>query len=428
MLEILGRWNRWGSHPLTSGITRQITPTIIKYAHTKEVIVLKGPRRSGKSTILYQIMDALEAEGVPREAILHVNFEEPKLSPYLSLNMLDELYDTYRENIYPEGKAYIFFDEIQNIPEWERWVRARNKTENIKIFLTGSSAKLMSMEISTLLTGRHLSFDITPLSFSEYLNFCNIKLPAHNLPITPSPKIRQALHEYQQWGGFPAVTLALENQYKLAILQEYFDDILYKDIVMRHDIRDTMSLRNLAIHLLTQTGKLVSFQRLANTFQVSNDLAINYCRYIQEAYMIDLLPFYSLKASIRQRHPQKVYALDLGLRNVVSFAHSSDEGHQVETLVYHCLRRQYGENVFYWSGEGEIDFVIKEGTAVTQLWQVVAGGLDDKNVLARELKAIQEAKKIFPKAVPFIVTKNPSIIRQKLPYKVIPLATLTLSG
>ncbi len=87
-----------------------------------------------------------------------------------------------------------------------------------------------------------------------------------------------------------------------------------------------------------------------------------------------------------------------------------------------------GENVFYWSGEGEIDFVIKEGTAVTQLWQVVAGGLDDKNVLARELKAIQEAKKIFPKAVPFIVTKNPSIIRQKLPYKVIPLATLTLSG
>ncbi len=426
MIEILAKWNRWGSNALESGIIRRITPSILKYSHTKEIIVLKGPRRSGKSTIMFQIMDALEKEGIPKEAILHINFEEPKLYPYLNLATLDELYDTFRENIYPQGKAFIFLDEIQNVPEWERWVRARNDTENIKIFLTGSSAKLMSKEIATLLTGRHLSFEITPLSFAEYLEFCNVIPPILKLPITPAPRIRQALNEYQQWGGFPAVTLAKDNQHKLDILKEYFDDILYKDIVLRHDIRDPISLRNLAIHLLTQTGNLISFQRIAKIFQVSNDLAINYCRYIQEAYMVDLLPFYSLKASIRQRHPQKVYALDLGLRNVVSFAHSADEGHQVETLVYHHLRRHHGENVFYWKGETETDFVIKEGTTVTQLWQVVAEGLDDEKVLARELKALHEARETFPLAEAFIVTKSPLKTSKKLPFKIITLSTIAL--
>ena len=134
MQEVLEKWNRWGTNPLDSGIERQILPDIQRYLHKKEIIVLKGPRRAGKSTILYQLMDILEKEGITQEAMLHVNFEEPKLTPYLNTNILDELYDWYREYVYPEGKAYIFLDEIQNVPDWERWVRARNKTEDINFF------------------------------------------------------------------------------------------------------------------------------------------------------------------------------------------------------------------------------------------------------------------------------------------------------
>lgn len=406
MIDILHKWNRWGTSALPSGIKRLITERIIPYIHTPEVIVLVGPRRSGKSTILYQLMDALEAEGISKQAMLHVNFEEPKLISSLNLNGLDDLYDSYREHVFPEGKAFLFLDEIQNVPQWERWIRARSQTEDVKIFITGSSAKLMSREIATLLTGRHLSFEVSPLNFAEYLTFKNIPLPRHRLPVTAPPIIRQALNDYQQWGGFPAVTLAETVEYKQNLLSTYFDDILYKDIVLRHSIRDSILLRNVAVHLLTQTGNLLSFQRIATIFQISTDTATHYCHCLQESFMTELLPFFSLKAAIRQRHPQKVYALDLGLRGVVSLAHSPDNGRLSESLIYQSLRRRFGDNLFYWKGKQEIDFVVREGNTIAQIWQVVADKLDDPEVAKREVGAIEEAKKNFPHAASFIVAKS----------------------
>lgn len=428
MLDILQKWNRWGSNKLDSGIPRQITPRILAYKESQEIVVLIGPRRSGKSTILYQIMDALEGEGVEQRAMLHLNFEEPRLTSFLTLKGLDDLYDCYREHLFPEGKAYLFLDEIQNIPEWERWVRARNQTEDIKIFVTGSSAKLMSREIATLLTGRHLSFEVSPLNFAEYLEFQKISLPVHKLPVTPPAPIRHALNEYIQWGGFPAVVLAKTLQHKQDILAEYFGDILFKDIVLRHSVRDPILLRNIAIHLLTQTGKLLSFHRVATIFQMSADAAINYCRYIQEAFVVELVPFFSLKAAIRQRHPHKIHAMDLGLRNAVSLAHSEDEGRLIETLVYHCLRRRVGDNVFYWSGENEIDFVVREGNSITEIWQVVSGRLDDDDVVERELKGFIEAAKLFPDAKAFLAVKTLPQKPLHFSGKVVPLWLLLIGS
>ncbi len=426
VIEILYKWNRWGSNLLKSGVLRAKTAEILPYVHTQEILVLIGPRRSGKSTILYQIMDALEKEGVAQQAMLHLNFEEPQLIPFLNLKGLDEMYDSYRENIFPEGRVFLFLDEVHNIPEWERWVRARSETEDVKIFITGSSAKLMSREIATLLTGRHLSFEITPLNFAEYLEFRQIKAPKHRLPMRAPAIVKQALNDYEQWGGFPAVTLAGDFEHKRHILAEYFSDILYKDIVLRYSIRDPVLLRNLAAHLLTQTGNLISFQRISAVFQVSIDAAASYFQYLQEAFMIEAVPFFSLKASIRQRHPRKVYAMDLGLRNAVSLAHSADEGHLTESLVYHSLRRRFGDNIFYWSQEGEIDFIVREGNAITQIWQVVVGNLEDSKVFDRELRAIEEAKIMFPKAEAFIVVKTIVKNISTLPCKIVPLWVLLL--
>ncbi len=351
-------------------------------------------------------MDALEKDGVAPKAMLHLNFEEPQLIPFLHVKGLDEIYNLYREQIFPEGKAFLFLDEIQNVPEWERWVRARSQTEDIKIFITGSSAKLMSREIATVLTGRHLSFEITPLSFAEYVEFCKIAIPKTRLPITAPAKIRQAVNDYQKWGGFPAVTLATSVQHKQDILTAYFDDILYKDIVLRYNVRDPVLLRNMAVHLLTNTGSLVSLQKMAHIFQVSTDVVTNYCRYLSESFMLGFLPFFSLKASIRQRHPQKIHAMDLGLRNAVSLSHSTDDGHLIESMVYHTLRRRFGSNVFYWSSSSEIDFVIREGNTITQIWQVVSKRLDDPEVCKRELQAFEAAKKEFPHAQAFLVAKT----------------------
>ena len=421
MLDILEKWNRWGDNPLNSKILRSYTTLIVPYIHTEEIVVLTGPRRAGKSTILYQLIDVLEKEGLSKEAVFHMNFEEPRLSSNLTIETLDKLYESYREHIYPEGKAYLFLDEIQNVEEWERWVRARNETENVKIFITGSSAKLMSREISTLLTGRHLSFEILPLSFSEFLNFSQIEPPKHKRPVDASPVIKQALNNYIKWGGFPAVTLAKTEQHKRNILLEYFDDILYKDIVLRHQIRDVIGLRNIAVHLLSQTSKLISFQRVSNVFQMSEETTKNYCHYIQEAFVVEMLSYYSVKASIRQRHPQKVHAMDLGIRNTVSITNSKDEGRVIESLVYQNLRKRHGNNVFYWSGNQEIDFVIQEGNNITQLWQIAIDGLEDQKVIDRELNAFEEAKKSFPDAKTFLVTKSLPKNRNNFPCSIIPL-------
>ncbi len=428
MLSILEKWNRWGSNPLNSKILRTYIPKISPYIHTDEVIALIGPRKAGKSTILYQIMDVLEQEGLPKEAIFHMNFEEPSVSSKLTLRTLDKLYESYREHIYPEGRAYLFLDEIQNIEEWERWVRTRNETENIKIFITGSSAKLMSREISTLLTGRHLSFEIFPLSFAEFLDFHQITPPNHRRPIDASPVIKKALNNYIKWGGFPAVTLAKTEQHKRNILLGYFDDILYKDIALRHKIRDAVALRNIAVHLLSQTGKLISYQRIANVFQLSEEATKNYCHYIQEAFLIEMLFYYSVKASIRQRRPKKVHAIDLGLRNTVSISNAKDEEKVVESLIYQNLRKRYGNHVFYWSGNQEIDFVIQEGNNITQLWQIAIDGFENEKVMSRELNAFEEAKQIFPSAEAFLVTKTMPNQWEKFPCHVIPLWSFLLGS
>lgn len=137
--------------------------------------------------------------------------------------------------------------------------------------------------------------------------------------------------------------------------------------------------------------------------------------------MVELLPFFSLKASIRQRHPQKIHATDLGLRNAVSLAHSADEGRLIETIVYHSLRRRFSDNVFYWSGSNEIDFIVREGNTITQIWQVVVDKLEDSEVCKRELQAIVEAKVLFPKAEVFIVCKTLPDHPLPIPHKIIPL-------
>lgn len=398
MLSVLTQWNRWGSAVLGSGYPRDTTAKILPFIDTPEIVTLSGLRRAGKTTILYQIMDHLADRGVPEEAMLHVNFEEPGLAPRLKLELLDELYQSYRNAVYPKGKAWLFFDEIQNVPDWERWVRARNESEDIKIFLTGSSANLMSRELATLLTGRHVNFHVSPLSFSEFLTFKKIRPPKRRLPVNPPAEIQHALDQYLQWGGLPEIVLSKDDERKKILLKQYFDDLLFKDVAMRHQIREVTVLRNIAVHLLTQTSSLISAHRIANVFQISLEMARNYCAYLQEAFLVDFLPFYSLKTSERNRNPQKVHACDSGLRHIVSITETPDRGRIVETAVYQHLQRMSRDELFYWKGKQEIDFVIRQGNTASSLIQVAYGNLDDSKTLTRELSALKEAQGKFPKA------------------------------
>ncbi len=422
VLEVLERWNRWGRAELASGIKRDITPAVIRTIDAEELVVLMGPRRCGKSTILYQVMDHLENAGVSPKAILHVNFEDPALSINLNINLLDQIYDEYRAKVYPQGKAYIFFDEIQRVESWERWVRARNETEDIKIFVTGSSAQLMSRELATLLTGRHLSFTVLPLNFAEFLRFNNIKLPDDKIYSFKAPAIiSHALTRYITWGGYPRIVLldansqqhaesAVDNDaVKQQLLLEYFDDTLFKDVALRHEIRDLTLLRNLAIHLLGNTAGLITYKRLAGIFAASPNLIQDYCHYLQEAYLIELLPFFSLKAAERLRNPQKIHAVDLGLRNLLAISGSADNGKLIETIVHNHMQHNTLDDIYYYKDNGEIDLLSHRGSNVGLLIQVMYQGLDEPKIIKRELDALLEAKTLFPKAqAKLIVAEFPS--------------------
>lgn len=343
-------------------------------------------------------MDDLTDLGVAPEACLHMNFEEPALAPSLSVETLDALYQSYRAEIFPTGRVYLFFDEIQNVPGWEKWVRARNESEDIKIFITGSSASLMSRELATVLTGRHVEFYVTPFSFAEFPTIKGIDVPKPMRKINPPATIQRALKEYMTWGGFPEVVLSDDEQRKEIILKQYFDDIIFKDVAMRHQIRDLMTLRNIAVHLITQTSGLFSLTRIAQIFQISKDMAANYCHYIQESFLVDYLPCFSLKTAERNRYPQKIHVNDLGLRRIASISLSMDYGKLTETLVYQQLQRQFRNRLFYWKGSQEIDFVMQDGNSVSHCIQVAYDNLDNEKTLNRELAALEEAEAKFKQA------------------------------
>ncbi len=403
LIRALSRWNRWGGARLDAGHARDLTATLRRHLDTPEVIALIGPRRAGKTTVLFQLMDLLEATGVPRAALLHVNLEEPGFGAHLGLALLERIYDTWRAEIYPEGRGWLFLDEIQRVPGWERWVRARNETENLKIFITGSSSALMSSELASLLTGRHLTFRVLPLSFAEVLRFRGVQSPSGPSLADDPPRIRNEVAEYLRWGGFPEVVLTSDTERKKDLLQQYFDDTLFKDVALRHQIRDLPLLRNLAVYLLGQTASLISHQRLANLFAISKTVARTYCQHLEEAYLVSFLPFYTLKSGERQRRPSKVHAIDLGLRNAVSLAASPDRGRLMETLVHNALLGQRSDGLFYWKGAGEVDLLVRRGLVPARLIQVTDEGLLDPTSRQREVAALREAARQFPGAAPLVI-------------------------
>jgi len=397
LLDILSSRSPWGRARLRPGFLRSVTARLLPFLDSPEIVALIGPRRAGKTTVLFQVMAALAERGVAEGSMLHVNFEEPAFAPELGTDLLDQLYRVYRTEVQPAGRAWLFLDEIQLVPGWERWVRARSETEDIKIFVTGSSAALMSRELATLLTGRHATFTVLPLDFAEFLRFRQIAVPKRPSLAGSPPEIENALLAYLRWGGFPEVVLAEDDERKAILLKQYFDDVLFKDVAMRHQVRDLAMLRSLAVHLLTQTASLVSLKRLAGIFKVSLDLARTYCGYLEEAFLVSFAELYSLKTAERLRHPKKVHAVDTGLRNAVAMSAAPDRGRLAESAVFGSLARQSHDGLYYWQGHGEIDIAVRRGNEITELVQVTYD-LEDEEVQQREFAALAEAKQSWPKA------------------------------
>lgn len=402
----LNEWNPWWENKAAidelKGKPRPKYENLIDSIKLREITVITGVRRSGKSTLMLQMIEYLMKNGVAPEQILFVNLEDKKLMN----DSLDDMYTCYRENINLDKKAYIFLDEVHRKDGWESWVRKKyDLKENEKFIVSGSCSYLLRKEYSTLLTGRNITFEVFPLSFEEYLLFKDLKLEKEKLKkgiILEKTKfsISKSLKEYMVFGGFPEIFFK-PKRYKTMVLEQYFDDILYKDIVDRYNL-NAQRAKELALYLITNFTGLMSLRSLRNSLKISYDTIKDYLSYYKEAFLFFTLDYFSYSLKEQKTNASKIYCIDNGLRNAVSFKFSRDEGRLAENLVFLHLKRMKN-NMYYWKNKGEIDFVIKnKDNSLTAINVCFADEIPE-----RETKALLEFKKEFKKANELvIITKD----------------------
>ena len=340
-------------------------------------LIITGVRRCGKSTFLNQLLRK-------QKRGYYLNLEDPRLEGFELSDfnkveiLMNELY---------EGSGVYFFDEIQNVAKWEKFVRYLiDKKE--KVVITGSNASLLSRELGTKLTGRHLQIEMFPFSFKEFLS---IKKEI--------PSVR-TFEKYLFNGGFPEF-LKKENP---AILHELLSDIVMKDIAVRFGIKNTGMLNKIAIYLISNTGKEFSYNSIKEMLGIKSvQSVIDYISYFEDAYLIFTVPRFSYSYKKQQVNPKKIYSIDNGFSSNNSASFSKDKGKMLENIVFLGLRRKF-KDVFYFQNKNECDFVVKEKDKITHAVQVCWDfNEENKN---REIKGLLAALRDFSLREGLILTYN----------------------
>lgn len=348
---------------------------------SKEVIDIIGPRRSGKSSILKLLIKKLELS----KDFLFINFEDPYFVTHNEPQVIEELLSVYKE-YFDKKLKYLFFDEIHTVSHWENAIRKLRDEGFYKIFITGSSSKLLSKELSTLLSGRHISYQIMPLSFSEFLSFKGIEIKDKKDLMLKERILSKKFDEYLAVGGFPEIV----KTNNLALLKQYYFDIVQKDIIMRYDVRQKDILEKMGIYLITNLAKTVSIESLKKTFNLSFEAVSDYIDYFQEAFLLFEVPQFSYSLKTQQKGLKKIYSIDSGLANTVSFKFSEDNGRLLEQCVFLELKRK-GYEIYYYKTRNnkEVDFLIKLGNGKKELIQV-CWDLDGEDTRKRELDSLAQ--------------------------------------
>ncbi len=386
------QWNFWRKKIDTGFARPNYADNLYKQKDIKEVSVVIGARRSGKSTILLQTLKRIIDDGVPPANVLYINFEEPAFARDLSLKFLLQIYDAFREAFAPKGKTYIALDEISLVPEWEKFVRGLyDRGEDIKFYVTDSSSRLLSGEFGRVLTGRTYSNVVYPLNFAEFIHFKgmgkrSLKDEAH------SPELRNLFLEFLRYGGFPQVVLTKNEDDKIKILKEYYTAIIEKDIVQRYQVRNFGQLKEFCLLAMTNNGLPTSGYNIEKKQKISQPTANKFFDYLSEVFLMFSVDYFSFSLTQRQTRPKKFYSIDTGIYNAVSFKFSENIGRIFENIVFLDLLRA-GLEVFYWADKQETDFVVRRGVIVERLINV-CWNLNNEN-RARELAGLDEAMQKF---------------------------------
>ena len=371
---------------------------------TGKIITLIGVRRCGKTSILYDMINRL-SHRMEKTKILFLNFEDERLD--LKAEELDLVLQGFSE-LYPEqdlGECYFFFDEIQNISGWEKFVRRLYDTVSKNIFLTGSNSKLLSTEIATALRGRTLSFEVYPLSFAEYLSFKEIAVDLYSSKSLAHMK--NAQNSFLKEGAFPEI-LFLEDAYKNRVLQEYFNVLLYKDLAERYHITNTVALKFFLKRIIASSTKQISINKIynevkANGIKIGKNTLYDFLEYVQNIYLALTLQKYDNSLVNKELGEKKIYSIDIGLNNATEFKFSDDIGKSLENAVFLELKRRGSDVYYYRDGSSECDFVVHEKKSIVEALQVTFD-MSDEDTKKRELKGLLNACKEFGLHRGFIVT------------------------
>ncbi len=374
--------NFWGKE-IDTGIPRpEYTEKVRKFAGSGEAVVVMGPRRSGKTTICLQVLREMIANGMDKAQTLYVNFEDPALETLLTgPEAMERIYRSYRLLVNRDKDVILVLDEVQNVPRWEKWVRSMHEKKEAKIIVTGSSSRLLSSEIATVLTGRTLSVFVFPLGFGDFLRFRGVQITEAYEAIAKENEVKGLLLEYMEFGGFPKVVIEQDPLVKKSLLKEYFDGVVFRDIIQRYRIKDIQLIRNLAELCLNGISSLTSANRMREALirivgrKISGNKVVDFMGHLESSFLMFFVPIFSYKVKEQKLYPKKAYAVDAGLANAVAFKFSDDTGRMAENIVFLHLKKLALEKnlqLFYWRDEQqrEVDFVVKQGLKATRLIQV----------------------------------------------------------
>ncbi|MDP2890818.1 MAG: ATP-binding protein [Bacteroidota bacterium] len=379
------------------------------YLSSQEIVVITGIRRCGKSTLLQQI----RAEQSEKDYF--INFDDERLIQF-KVEDFQVLYETFIE-LFGVQKTF-YFDEIQNISGWERFVRRLHDYGN-KVFITGSNANMLSRELGTHLTGRYVALELFPFSFSEFLEFSGKTLKQGDIYRTEErSEIKAMFSKFVLFGGFPVF---IENQSDNYI-KSLYENILYRDVMVRNNLTNEKELLELVYFLASNVSRLSSFNSLAKTIGVKNASTIsNYLQFIQNTNLIFQVNKFDFSLKKQIQNPRKTYFIDQALVTRLGFLFSEEKGRLLENIVFIELKRQ-GNEVFYYSGKNECDFLIRQGIKITNAIQVCYS-FDTPETKARELNGLIEAMKAYSLTGGSILTNDTeeNIAVEELDIQVVPV-------
>jgi predicted AAA+ superfamily ATPase len=380
--EILIEQNPHWANKQKTFITRDTLDKLISYLPLKQIITVTGIRRCGKSSLVKDAINYLIKNQTNPQNILFVNLEHPYFIEFRhNANYLEVIYDTYMKLFNPKGRIYVIFDEIQYFNNWQVYIKSKYESSDIKFIITGSNSSMLSNELNTLLSGRSLNIHLSTFSFTEFLDFKNIKYDTQIDIVSNKIEIYRAKEEYLKWGGFYEVMEVEDESIKKDILTSYAKNIIYQDIVPRYNIRHSEVIERLFFYLLSIVSSQLNYSSLSNIFEVSDKSIKEYIRYFEDVFLLKRIDRFHNKQKERIKSSKKVYTLDNGF-NQIAIKNSKNLGVLLENWVFNILSLQH-ENITYLKDVKEIDFY-----TTNHLYQVSYDISDDKT-RQRELNAFK---------------------------------------